>query len=73
MQLIMILICDSELPGQEGNDYRQVAKINSPGRIVHFRSEKDYEETLARIDPLMHAVPDSPEFEEMDVLVDLTN
>ena len=35
------------------------------------RSEKDYEGALARIDALMDAVPDSPEFEELDVLVDL--
>lgn len=40
-------------------------------KIKPVRSEKDYEEALARIDALMDAVPDSPEFEELDVLVDL--
>ena len=40
-------------------------------KIRPVRSEKDYEEALARIDALMDAVPDSPEFEELDVLVDL--
>ena len=39
--------------------------------VKPVRSEKDYEEALARIDALMDAVPDSPEFEELDVLVDL--
>ena len=40
-------------------------------KIRPVRSEKDYEEALARIDALMDAVPDSPDFEELDVLVDL--
>ena len=40
-------------------------------KIRTVRSEKNYEEALARIDALMDAVPDSPEFEELDVLVDL--
>lgn len=40
-------------------------------KIRPVRSEKNYEEALARIDALMDAVPDSPEFEELDVLVDL--
>ena len=40
-------------------------------KIKPVRSEKDYEEALARIDALMDAVPDSPEFEELDVVVDL--
>ena len=39
--------------------------------IKPVRSEKDYEEALARIDALIDAVPESPEFEELDVLVDL--
>ena len=40
-------------------------------KIRPVRSEKDYEEALARIEALMDAVPDSPESEELDVLVDL--
>ena len=40
-------------------------------KIRPVRSERDYEEALARIDALMDAVPGSPEFEELDVLVDL--
>ena len=40
-------------------------------RIKPVRSEKEYEKTLARIDALMDAAPDSPEFEELDVLVHL--
>ena len=40
-------------------------------KIRPVRSEKDYEEALARINALMDAVPDSPEFEELDDLVDL--
>ena len=40
-------------------------------KIRPVRSEKDYEEALARIDALMDAVPGSPEFEELEVLVDL--
>ena len=44
-----------------------MAKAN----VKPVRSEKDYQEALARIDALMDAVPDSPEFEELDILVDL--
>ena len=44
-----------------------MAKAN----VKPIRSEKDYEEALARIDALMDAVPDSPEFEQLDVLVDI--
>ena len=40
-------------------------------KIKPIRSEKDYEEALARIDALMDAVPGSPEFDELDVLADL--
>ncbi len=39
--------------------------------IKAIRSEKDYEAALARISELMDAEPDSPEDEELDVLVDL--
>lgn len=39
--------------------------------IKPIRTEKDYEEALARIDALMDAVPGSPEFDELDVLADL--
>ena len=41
------------------------------GEIKPIRTEQDYEDTLARIDALMDAVPGSPEFDELDVLVDL--
>ena len=41
------------------------------GEIKPIRTEQDYEDTLARIDALMDATPDSPEFDELDVLVDL--
>ena len=43
----------------------------SDAKIVPIRSETDYERTLARIDILMEAEPGSPEFDELDVLVDL--
>ena len=39
--------------------------------IKPIRTEKDYEEALARIDALMDAVPGSPELDELDVLADL--
>ena len=39
--------------------------------IKPIRTERDYEEALARIDALMDAVPGSPEFDELDVLADL--
>lgn len=39
--------------------------------IKPIRSEKDYEAALARISELMDAEPDSPEGNELDVLVDL--
>lgn len=39
--------------------------------IKPIRTEKDYEATLARIDELMDAKLESPEGEELDVLVDL--
>lgn len=40
-------------------------------KIKPIRGEKDYEEALARIGTLMDAAPGSPEFDELDVLVDL--
>ncbi len=39
--------------------------------IKPIRTEKDYEAALARIDALMEAEPGSPEFNDLDVLVDL--
>ena len=39
--------------------------------IKPIRSERDYETTLARISELMDTEPDSPEGDELDVLVDL--
>ena len=39
--------------------------------IKPIRSEKDYEAALARVSELMDAEPDSPEGNELDVLVDL--
>ena len=36
-----------------------------------IRSERDYEAALARIYELMDTEPDSPEGDELDVLVDL--
>ena len=41
------------------------------GKIKPVRTEQDYENALARIDALMDAEPGSPEFDELDVLVDL--
>lgn len=41
------------------------------GEIKPIRTEQDYEDALARIDVLMDAAPGSPEFDELDVLVDL--
>ena len=41
------------------------------GKIKAIRSEADYNAALARIDALMDAEPDTPEGEELDVLVDL--
>lgn len=40
-------------------------------KIKPIRTETDYEAALARIDALMDAVPGSPVFDELDVLVDL--
>ena len=39
--------------------------------IKPIRTDADYNATLARIDELMDAQPDSPEGEELDVLADL--
>ena len=36
-----------------------------------IRTERDYEEALARVEALMDAPPDSVEDRELDVLVDL--
>ena len=41
------------------------------GKIKPVRTAQDYEAALARIDALMDAAPGSPEFDELDVLVDL--
>ncbi len=41
------------------------------GEIKPIRTEQDYEGALARIDALMDAAPGSPEFDELDILVDL--
>ena len=40
-------------------------------RIRPIRTEEDYEAALSRIDDLMDSEPDSPEGEELEVLVDL--
>ena len=42
-------------------------------RIKPIRSDGDYEAALGRISALMDAVADSPEGEELDVLVDLVD
>ena len=42
-----------------------------PLEIKPIRTEQDYEDALARVDALMDAAPGSPEFDELDVLVDL--
>ena len=39
--------------------------------IKPIQTEEDYEAARARIDVLMGAEPDSPEFDELDVLADL--
>ena len=39
--------------------------------IKPIQTEEDYEAALARIDVLMGAESDSPEFDELDVLADL--
>ncbi len=39
--------------------------------IKPIQTEEDYEAALARIDVLMGVEPDSPEFDELDVLADL--
>ena len=41
------------------------------GKIKPVRTKQDYEDALARIDALMDAAPGSPEFDELDILVDL--
>ena len=41
------------------------------GEIKPVRTEQDYEDALAQIDALMDVAPGSPEFDELDVLVDL--
>ena len=41
--------------------------------IKPIQTEEDYEAALARIDVLMGAEPDSPEFDELDVLADLVD
>ena len=39
--------------------------------IKPIRNEQDYEATLDRIEQLMEAVPNTPEFDELDVLTTL--
>ncbi|MGI0479351.1 helix-turn-helix domain-containing protein [Geminocystis sp. CENA526] len=39
--------------------------------IKPLRNEQDYQETLARIEQLMEAMPNTPEFDELDVLTTL--
>lgn len=39
--------------------------------IKPIRTEEDYEVTLKRIDELMDSIPNTPEFDELDVLVTL--
>lgn len=39
--------------------------------IKPIQTEEDYEAALARFEVLMGAEPDSPEFDELDVLADL--
>jgi len=43
----------------------------SKSKIKPIRTEADYEAAIARIDALMNAQPDTPEGDELDVLVDL--
>ena len=42
-------------------------------KIKSIRTEKDYEDALARIDALMDAAPGSPASDELDILVDLVD
>ncbi|MFX4233603.1 helix-turn-helix domain-containing protein [Aliarcobacter butzleri] len=39
--------------------------------IKPIRTEKDYEITLERIDQLMDSIPNTPEFDELEILVTL--
>lgn len=39
--------------------------------IKPIRSEQDYQETLTKIEQLMEAMPNTPEFDELDVLTTL--
>ena len=39
--------------------------------IKPIKTEEDYEVTLKRIDELMDSIPNTPEFDELDVLVTL--
>ncbi|BAQ66929.1 type II toxin-antitoxin system HigA family antitoxin [Geminocystis sp. NIES-3709] len=39
--------------------------------IKPIRNEQDYQETLTRIEQLMEAIPNTPEFDELDVLTTL--
>lgn len=39
--------------------------------IKPIRNEQDYQETLTRIEQLMEAMPNTPEFDELDVLTTL--
>ncbi|GDZ94617.1 hypothetical protein PA905_25730 [Planktothrix agardhii CCAP 1459/11A] len=39
--------------------------------IKPIRNEQDYQATLARIEQLMEAMPNTPEFDELDILTTL--
>ena len=47
------------------------SRMMATGKIKPVRTAQDYKNALARIDTLMDAEPGSPEFDELDVLVDL--
>jgi HTH-type transcriptional regulator / antitoxin HigA len=50
---------------------RVVQAMSSVCAIKPIKTEANYDEALARVEALWNAEPDSPEYDEMDVLVTL--
>ncbi|KEI68692.1 hypothetical protein A19Y_3973 [Planktothrix agardhii NIVA-CYA 126/8] len=51
--------------------YTLKVKIMNTTTIKPIRNEQDYQATLARIEQLMEAMPNTPEFDELDILTTL--
>jgi HTH-type transcriptional regulator/antitoxin HigA len=63
--------CILEIFNALGESLRVVTVPISAIAIKPMRNEQDYQEILARIEQLMEAMPNTPEFDELDVLTTL--